>query len=204
MRGGMMMGGLQLLTITEVQTELKMTQPQIDKLEPKQQEVRTAMRDLMQNAGNMQQMSAADREKLMAKMQELQKKAVTDILDTVQYKRFHQIELQQAGSRAFMRPDVIAALGITEEQKTKLQQIQQTAMQQMRNNQQNADPRNMTDEQRAEMQKTMTEARKKQMADCVAVLTDAQKKAWKTMLGTEFKMPTQRMRPNRNQQPPQP
>src|SRR5262245_47699896 len=55
-RGGMMGrmggGGLGMLRQESVQKELKMTQFQIDKLDAKQQELRTKMRDMMQNAGD--------------------------------------------------------------------------------------------------------------------------------------------------------
>ena len=118
-RGFMGGGGLVLLNIPEVQTELKMTPEQIGKVQPKQQEVRDAQRQIMQDAGGpqeIQNLSPEDRQKLFAKIQGIQQKAVSEILDATQMKRFHQLELQQAGPMAFMRKDVADELKLTKEE----------------------------------------------------------------------------------------
>ena len=99
---GAMMGGLGLLRIPEVQAELKMTQPQIAKLDDAQQTVRQAMQEAFQ--GGRQSMSPEELEKAMAKVQEIQLKAVSDILDQNQLKRFKQLELQRAGASALLQP----------------------------------------------------------------------------------------------------
>lgn len=183
--GGRFGGGLGMLRIKEVQTELKMTQPQIDKVEAKQQEVQQAMRDLFQNAGGVQNMSQEERQKLMAKSQEIQTKAVNDILDTKQQKRFHQLELQQMGPMAVTRPDVAKELNLTDDQKSKIRDIQQAQQEKMREIFQNAG-------QGGDRQAMMEQVQALQKAageKVEGVLTDAQKAQWKTMTGEPFKFP---------------
>src|SRR3989442_14217127 len=88
-------GGLGMLRSPEVQQELKMTQPQIDKLADAQQKVQ----QIMQDAGGfqaLQGMSAEERAAFMAKISTAQTAAVKDILDQKQFKRYRELELQQA------------------------------------------------------------------------------------------------------------
>lgn len=181
-RGG---GGLGMLRVKEVQEELKMTQPQIDKVDAKQQEVQQAIQTLVQNAGGFQNMSPEDRQKLMPKMQEIQTKAVADILDTKQQKRFHQLELQQQGAMAISRPEVSKELALTDDQKTKIKDIQQAQQDKMREIFQGAGQGG----DRAAMMQQMQALQKAAGDKITALLTDAQKAQWKAMQGDAFKFP---------------
>ncbi|HZP80337.1 MAG TPA: hypothetical protein VFB21_01745 [Chthonomonadaceae bacterium] len=199
-RGGMMGrmgGGLGLLRMESVQKELKMTQPQIEKLDSKQQEVRAQMQELFQNSGGFQNMSPEDRQKLFAKSQEIQHKAVADILDTTQMKRFEQLELQQQGPSALMRKDIADRLKLTEAQRSKLAEIQQQAMSEMRALFQSGNgggPGGMSEENRQKFQAIQKTSNEK----ALAVLTAEQQKQWKQMLGAPF---TFGPPPGRRQQP---
>lgn len=193
---GRMGGGLGLLRMESVQKELKMTQPQIEKLDSKQQEVRAQMQELFQSSGGFQDMSPEDRQKLFAKTQELQHKAVADILDTTQMKRFDQLELQQQGPPALMRKEVADKLKLTEAQRSKLADIQQQAQSEMRALFQSGNgggPGGMTEENRQKFQAIQKTANTK----ALAVLTASQQKEWKQMLGTPFTFgpPPGRQRP---------
>lgn len=172
--------GFGLLRNKSVQAELKMTQPQIEKVDAKQQELQQQMRDLFQSSQGDPNAMQANR----AKMQEMQNKAVADILDTTQQKRFKQIEYQQMGAQAFTRPDVADALKLTEDQRAKIRSIEQESFQQMREAMQGVDRQNMTD---ADRQK-LASLRKATDDKVVAVLTDAQKAQWKQMQGAPFKL----------------
>jgi Spy/CpxP family protein refolding chaperone len=194
-RGGMFGGGLGMLRIKEVQEELKMTQAQTDKVEGKQQEVQQAMRDLFQNAGGFQNMSQEERQKLMAKTQEIQTKAVNDILDAKQQKRFHQLELQQMGASAFTRPEVAKELNLTDDQKSKIREIQQAQQEKVREIFQNAGQGGDRQAMMEQMQTLQKAANEK----ITAVLTDAQKAQWKTMQGDAFKFPAPQPRQPRQQ-----
>jgi len=189
MRGG---GGLMLLGIPEVQKELKMTPEQVEKLRAKQSEVLQAIRDIRQKAGGpqaIQNMSAEDQQKLMDKVQAVQNKAVAEILNADQQKRFRQLELQQAGVGAFMRKDVIEELKLTKEQTEKIRALQREQQQAVRGAFQGVDFRNMTPEDREKMQAKMAGLRKAALDKALAVLTEEQQKQWKGMLGEPFKFP---------------
>ncbi|HXG24766.1 MAG TPA: hypothetical protein VNJ09_09445 [Chthonomonadales bacterium] len=198
-RGGMfgfgpMMGGgsLFMLRIPEVQQELKMTPPQIEKLDAKQQEVMEAMRSTMEGAGGpqgLQGMSPEERSKLMQKIQSIQQKAISDILDAQQQKRFHQIELQAQGGMALMRPDVAAELKLSSDQQTKMRQIVQAGFEEQRKLAQGLDFRNMSDEERQKLFSKRQEIQKSTNEKLLAVLTDAQRKQWVAMTGPPFKFP---------------
>lgn len=187
MQGGMMGGGLMLLRMPEVQTELKMTQPQIAKIDEAQQTVREAMREVFQ--GGFQNMTQEERQKAMAKIEEIQNKAVASILDQTQLKRFKQLELQRAGAMALMRPAVAKELGLTEQQQAKLRELQQKQMEDMRALFQGGGFQNMTPEERQQLGQKMQEMRKKAEEAALGVLTAEQKAKWTEMIGKPFKFP---------------
>jgi hypothetical protein len=189
---GPRMGGLFLLRIPEVQQELKMTQPQIQKLDAKQQEVMEEMRNAMQEVGGpqgLQGMSPEDRNKLMQKMQSIQQKAIADVLDAQQQKRFHQIELQSQGAMALMRPEIASELKLSSDQQTKMRQIVQAGMEEQRKLAQGVDFRNMTDEERQKLFFQSRAIQKSTNEKLLAVLTEAQRKQWAAMIGPPFKFP---------------
>lgn len=185
-QGGMFGGGgMMLLRIPEVQTELKMTPPQIEKLQAKGQEMQEKMRELFQGGGG-QNATQEERMALMAKMQEMQAKAVADILDTKQMKRFRELEIQQMGPNAVNRPEIAKELGVTEEQKNKMREIQRAQGEAMREIFQGAQGGGgFTPEMREKMQALQKSTQEKQMA----VLTPEQQKKLKAMGGEPFKFP---------------
>jgi hypothetical protein len=194
-RGG---GGLFLLRMEAVQKELGMTQPQIDKLGAKQQEVMQAMREAFQNGGGGGGGQGPDPE-TMKKLQEIQAKAVADILDTKQQKRLHELELQQAGGNALQRPDVATALKLTDDQKTKVQ----AALQAGRPQPGSFDFQNATPEEQQQFRQKMQAAMAAAGEKALAVLTDAQRAQWKEMTGTAFKFPPMQFgRPGGGGRPP--
>jgi len=181
-RGG---GGLFMLRNKSVQDELKMTQPQIEKLDAKQQELMQSMRELFQ--GGQGQNDPQARRSMMMKMQEMQQKAVADILDTAQQKRFKQIELQMEGPAAITRKDVADELKLTDAQRAQVRSIQQDVQSQMQSMRQGVDFRNMSDEDRQQMFQKMQAIQKAAGDRYAAVLTSTQKAHWKQMLGAPFK-----------------
>jgi hypothetical protein len=207
-------GGLGLLNMEAVQTELKMTQPQKDKLAAKGPEIQQAMRDAMQGF-DFQNATPEERTKFIAKTQEIQSKAVTDLLDTTQLKRYHQLELQFAlqngggfgggggrggggggGARAaapgaglgvFGRPDVASEIKLSDAQKADIEKIQGevgTARREAFQNLQGASP----EERQAAMAK-IGDLQKGATDKIVALLTADQKAKWKSLTGEPFKFP---------------
>jgi hypothetical protein len=193
-------GGLALLRTPEVQKELKMTPEQISKVDAKQQEVGEAMQQLFQSAGNPQDMTAEERAKFQARVQEVQAKAVNDILtDEAQRKRFRQLELQQQGGNALTRKEVADELKLTDDQKKKIGDLQQEANQARRDAMQGI--RDMSPEERQKAMAKLQDMQKATTEKQVGVLTDAQKAQWKEMQGAAFTFPPVQFGGGRRQNP---
>lgn len=188
-RGGGMfgrMGGLQLLRLPPVQQELKMTPEQIGKIRTKQQEVRQAL----QGGGNPGQLSAEERRARMARMQEIQSKAIAAILDPAQQKRLRQIELQQQGPLAIAaRQDIAAELKLTEAQQRQAADVQRQANEEMRAALRGVDFQSLSGDERAKLMGRMRQAQQTAGDKVTALLTDAQKAQWKEMQGAPFVLP---------------
>jgi len=183
MRGMNNGGGLQMLRLPEVQKELKLTPEQIGMIDGKQQEVRDAMQALYPNG--FRQMTPEERQQGMAKTQELQDKAVADIL----MGRFHQIELQRQGPVAITRKSVADELKLTTDQQKQVADLQTQANVDRRAAMQGVDFQNMTADDRQKLMTKMQDAQKAEGDKILALLTDAQKTQWKAMQGTPFTFP---------------
>jgi Spy/CpxP family protein refolding chaperone len=118
--------------------------------------------------------------------QEQQKKqedAVKAILTEQQNKRFAELRIQFDGPSALYRDDVAKQVGLTDDQKKKLDDIRNASMQAMRDRMQEArDNGDDREAMRGEIQK-LREANDKQI---LGVLTDEQKKKWDAMQGKKF------------------
>jgi aspartate oxidase len=121
---------------------------------------------------------AIDRQATPEERAEKTKKIMTDNLKEDQIKRLNQIMWQREGvGRAIGNPDVQAALKLDDKQKDQIKTIREDAQ------------KKRTDLGRpsADNRDKLTELRKKESDDITAVLTEDQKKAWKDLLGEEFK-----------------
>ncbi|MBI1309813.1 hypothetical protein GC176_00790 [bacterium] len=143
---------------------------------------------------------------LQAKREKLNKEAeagLSEFLSEDQIKRLDQIALQQRGLRALTDDDTGKKLGISAEQKTKIEAVfaaSDEARRQMfqggRGGDQNGDNQqggrggrgNFDPAAFAAMREKMEEARKKTETDVLAVLTDAQKKQFDEMKGAPFEL----------------
>ena len=176
-------GGLQMLRIPEVQKELKLTPEQISLIDVKQQEVRDAMQALY--PGGFGQMTPEERQQRMTKTQELQDKAVFDIIGL----RFRQLELQQQGPVAITRKSVADQLKLTDDQQKQVADIQTQTNTDRRAAMQGIDYQNMSDTDRQALATKMADMQKAEGDKILALLTDTQKTQWKAMQGTPFTFP---------------
>ena len=111
-------------------------------------------------------------------------KALAEVLSADQLKRLAEISVQLQGNRAIMNPDIQKTLGITDEQKTKISDLQtkqqeanRALFEKVRNNELSQDDMRAT-----------TEKNNKTMGDELAkVLTSAQNAKLKEMGGKPFK-----------------
>jgi Spy/CpxP family protein refolding chaperone len=182
--GGMGGGsGAMLLSNKSVQGEIKATSEQVEKLNALGEKLMTKQRE---EGAKLRDLDPAER---MPKQQELTrtimadvKTGITDILKAEQVKRFEQLQLQQAGVMAFGMPRVQEGLKLTEEQKTKIRDLNQEFQPKMREAM--ADFQN----DREGAMKKMAVVRKEQNEKAMAVLTAEQRTSFKDMTGEPFEI----------------
>jgi hypothetical protein len=178
---GMFGGGgnpLMLLANADVQKELSLTDDQKEKVKSAGDKMREKMREAFQGGGQ------PDREKMQAMMKEMNDEATKTVKETLkpeQQKRLKEIQYQAMGAQAFANADVQKELKITDEQKEKLNTINQDMQKEMRELRQGG---NFQD---PETQKKIQALRKETTEKTMAVLTDDQKKTWKDMTGEPVK-----------------
>lgn len=181
--GGMGMGGGMLLRNASVQKEIKATEDQVSKLNALAEDLQAKGRE------NFEKLRDLGDDERREKMQEYARttqaeinKGLAEILKPEQSKRFHQIQAQSAGIQAFSMPRVAEALKLTDEQKEKLRELNMSQFQAM------GELREQFQNDREGAMKKMAEIRKEGMTKAVALLTDAQKDAWKTLTGDPFEV----------------
>ena len=174
--GGFGGGPTALLMNKDVQEDVKITDEQKTKLQEWAKENGAKMREKMQDAFK----GGGDREKMAAAMAEMNKevyKEIATVLDEKQVKRLKQIEVQAAGVRAFSQPDVVAALKLTDDQKSKLKDI---------NDEYRKDMQDLAGGNSRPDASKMAALRKETFEKAANVLTDDQKTAWKELTGAAF------------------
>ncbi|HXH59752.1 MAG TPA: hypothetical protein VNI20_00180, partial [Fimbriimonadaceae bacterium] len=107
---------------------------------------------------------------------------IKGILDDGQYKRYHELSLQQAGGLALLQEDTAKSLGLTDAQKEKIQGLRDDMMADIRDMFQNGGGGD-----RQAMMEEMRSLREGYSKDMLKVLTDDQNKKWVAMLGKPFK-----------------
>jgi len=180
-RGAGMGGIAGLLNNESVQKELKLDSEQVDKIKAAIAKVR------QQHEEDFTKLRDLDQEEQRTKRQELTKtvseellKSAGGILTPDQVKRLKQIDLQQAGTRAFTRADVEKGLNLTADQKEKIKAISEDAAKEMNELRQAGGGQGNREK--------MTELRNQTNGKIQAVLTDDQKKTWKEMTGEPFQI----------------
>ena len=164
-----------------VQKELTLSDDQITQVQKLADDSQQARRDLFQ--------SGAAPEEMQTKMQDLakaNKKKVDDILLAPQRERLDQISIQFAiqtqGPTAFTRQDIVDKLGLTSEQKDKIQALADDMQQKIMGIFQDA----AGDFQGA--QEKVTKLRDEQKAKAMELLTADQKTKLTALTGKEFKI----------------
>jgi Spy/CpxP family protein refolding chaperone len=189
--GGMGGGsGAMLLSNKSVQGEIKASSEQVEKLNALGEKLMTKQRE---EGAKLRDLDQAER---MPKQQELTrtitadvKTGITDILKPEQVKRFEQLQLQQAGVMAFGMPRVQEGLKITDEQKTKIQGINQEYQPKMR------EIFGTLQDDREGGMKKLADLRKEQTEKVMAVLTAEQRTSYKDMTGEPFEIKMEAPRP---------
>jgi len=172
-------GGAVLLSNKSVQKELKVTDEQAEKLNAFAREMMEKQREEFQANRDLSQEER--RERARTRATELVK-GMGGILKPEQVKRFEQIQLQQSGVGAFSSPRVQEGLKLTDDQQSKLREINEESTQAMR------DAFQDSQSDREGAMKKFAELRKQATEKAVGVLTAEQKKTWKEMAGEPFEV----------------
>jgi hypothetical protein len=176
-RGGF--GGGNLLTNKSVQEELKLSEEQLTKV--KEFGTKVAAEFPRPEPG-----TPPDREKMqeaMKKIGEMTTAFVKDTLTEPQAKRYKEIQLQQGGILgAFRSEETSKALAVTDEQKEKVKEIQDTMNKDMQELRQGGGGFNQ------ETMQKMQAIRKEGAEKAMGVLTSDQKKKWEEMTGKPFEI----------------
>jgi len=168
----------------KVLDELKVSDEQKEKL------MQHAMQQMMETGPFLESLTETgqEREKKLSEhrknAQEKLAKRVKEVLQAGQRNRLRQVTLQQEGSFALGQDDVRKELKITQEQLKKfmaiVQDLQKTVEALVKEAQSGGKPE--------EIRPKIEQLRKDHAQKLEAVLTDAQKKQWKELLGPPFEL----------------
>ncbi len=159
--------------------EIKVSDEQMKKLEEIGQSMGNSREQFGDIFGRMQSAQSEEernkvREELRAKMEEVRSEAeskMKSVLSEEQFKRLDQIRLHREGTRAFGREDVQNELGLSDDQKKKLEALQESRSEKFR-----ALGFGASEEDRRKLSEEFEKA-------TMAILTDDQKKKWVERIG---------------------
>lgn len=190
MMGGMMGGGMGggvtgLLMMKEVREELKLDEDQVAELEDLGKAMMESMRNMRpQGGGGGQVPNPTELQALLEKAQKANEEneaKVEEILDPKQVDRLVGLLIQRSNIQSLNTKLVATRLGITDEQKTKMAEINKANGEKMRELFQGG----FGQDAREKMGKMRDEAEAKMKE----VLTSKQKEDMETLKGAEFKFP---------------
>ena len=202
--GGFGGGNSMLLAMPEVQKELGLDDDQKGLLQDMQADMMEQTRSAFGNF-DFQEFQKLDREERQKRMEEGRKRfeelgkksdeMVATILEPKQAERLNQLRLQRDGVSSFTRPEVADKIGLSQDQRKKVQEI----LESMR-----SDPnqfsglfrRDMSEEERTvamakmrELGEKMREKAEKGRSDILGLLTSEQKDRWEKVQGAKFEFP---------------
>lgn len=179
--GGMMGSPVGLLRMPEVRKELNLTEEQNKQVDEALQQATPAG-----GFAGLQDLSPEEQQKRREEMRRKMDEAtasVKKVLKPEQEKRLEQLALQRQGLAALARPEIAKQLGLTDEQKEKIEKIQASARPQF------GSFRDLSDEQRQKAFAEMQQKQEKAQTETLAVLSDDQKAKWAEMKGKDFTFP---------------
>jgi len=176
--GGFGGGKIGLIQNAQVQQELKLSDEQKSKVDEVASRVREAGPQRSQGGGQ------ADREQLRERMQAMsrvvaeEEKKLDEVLNDEQKTRLEQISLQVTGVRALARDEVASKLGLSDEQKEKVQAALRSQRGQFGGGQGQPRPDAAA----------VRERRQQLEQQVLAVLNDEQKQKWEELKGEAFEL----------------
>lgn len=208
-RGGFRLEVISLVaTNADLQTELKVTDDQKDKLKAASDKANEARGKLFEGfkggKGGFDKDRFAEIQKELEKASAESRKSIEAILTAEQKKRVGEIQLQADGIRAFSQDEVAAQLNLNDSQKGKIKGISEDYAKDSQElfgfgggkggGKGGFGKGGFDKEKAAENVKKREKLTKAAMADIEDVLTDAQRSKWKEMVGAPFDVSTLRTR----------
>lgn len=174
---------LGVLAHTDVQKHLEMTPEQITKMGEREKELRISILLAAKSARlgtPEEQQSARD------DVWRLQARIARDVLDDKQYKRYEELAIQWEGTTAMFHKSVSEKLGLTDDQRNQMRQVQDEGLKQARAAMKSVDPLRATQKDREAFVNRIKENQQTVRTRMEAVLTDDQKRTWKEMQGATY------------------
>lgn len=174
--GGGAGGKVGLVQNPQVQQELKLTDEQKSKVSEIATRVREAGPQRGQGGGQGDREQIRERAQALARVVADEEKKLDEILNDEQKTRLEQISLQVTGVRAINRDDVASKLGLSDEQKEKVQAALRVQRGQGGGGQGQPNAA------------ALRERRQQLEEQVLAVLTDEQKQKWTELKGAPFEL----------------
>jgi len=197
--GGFGFGGqgpAQLVANKAVQEDLKMTDEQVEKVKTWSKEFSDKVREDMKGKfADLKDKTKEERAEAIAAFTAENNKAAYKGLDGVlkpeQVKRLKQIQIQASGINAYTNPEVVAALKLTDSQKSTIKGVSadydKDRGQIFKDAWIGGGGKGGFDKEKfADANKKVEKVRKEAQAKIEETLTDDQKKAWKELTGEAF------------------
>lgn len=173
---GTFANGVTLLRVEEVQRELKIDEKQNARIKEVIAPFRQRYDERIKELGRLPpERASMEFAKLTQVIGDETMRAVAEVLQPAQLRRFKQIRVQKLKDKAFQDAEVQIALKLTDDQKKQLQIIADE--QQKKLLREEALTAEMVDKSSAE-----------HIEKVLSVLTDRQRETWKDLVGPEFKI----------------
>ncbi len=172
-----LLGTAFLIDLPAVQSDLRLTPVQRERLRPTLAEIRGELRDLFQ--GGPRPDPGARIQEYRPTADRRLRNVLQQLLTPAQQGRLWEIELQQQGAFALGDPRVGTALGLTPEQRQQFQEIMRRLQQQMEAFQSQA----MATGNPGALRQRMLQARQELEKEALGLLTLEQIPIWKSLLG---------------------
>ncbi len=179
-------GGLmQLLDNQQVKEALKLTEAQIEKIQELAEELRDARRSqAAEFREELQNLAPQDRrERFMAIAREMESEAskkIEGVLESEQFERLTQIQLQRAGVLAFAEEKARKALSLTEDQIAEIDEIIASYRTEI------ASLMQQGREGGRQAFQQLNQFRRESMQKALSLLNDDQRAAWRELIGEPF------------------
>lgn len=183
-------GPVFLVTNKAVQEDVKMTEEQTTKVKEWAKEFGETsgktMREKMKDVAKDER--TEKRAVIQAEINKDAYKQLGDVLKKEQVERLKQIDRQHMGVEAFVNAEVVDALKLTDSQKTSVKGLTGDFQKENREIMAEAFPKKgkFDQEKMADARKKVSKIQKEYVGKVVDVLTDEQKKTWKTLTGEPF------------------